>query len=122
MLKKRRALILYATMTGNTEKIAVWFQETFAEYNWEVTMYRLKNGMDLARMQPNVYFDDYDVICLGSPIVAGYPLKIVSKLFSLGAHTGLEEQTAAAVEGGAKEFTMPPAPAEGPARRRKPRC
>lgn len=115
LLKKRRALILYATMTGNTEKIAVWFQETFAEYNWEVTMYRLKNGMDLARMQSNVYFDDYDVICLGSPIVAGYPLKIVSKLFSLGAHTGLEEQTAAAVEGGAKEFTMPPAPAEAPA-------
>lgn len=69
--------------------------------------------MDLARMQPNVYFDDYDVICLGSPIVAGYPLKIVSKLFSLGAHTGLEEQTAAAVEGGAKEFTMPPAPGGG---------
>ena len=107
MVKQRRALILYATMTKNTEKIAQWFKETFEEYKWEVTMLRLTNKMDLEEVQPRVYFDDYDVICLGSPIVAGYPLKIVSKLFSLGAHSGLEEQTAATVEGGAKEFSMP---------------
>lgn len=116
MAKQRRALILYATMTRNTEKIAQWFKETFEEYQWEVTMLRLKNNMNLDEVQPLVYFDDYDVICLGSPIVAGYPLKIVSKLFSLGAHSGLEEQTAATVEGGAKEFTMPaggPPPAGG---------
>ena len=120
MVKQRRALILYATMTKNTEKIARWFRETFEEYKWEVTMLRLTNKMDLEEVQPQVYFDDYDVICLGSPIVAGYPLKIVSKLFSLGAHSGLEEQTAATVEGGAKEFSMPaggppPQDAEKPA-------
>ena len=27
--EKRRALILYATMTSNTEKVANWFAETF---------------------------------------------------------------------------------------------
>lgn len=116
MQKKRRALILYATMTKNTEQIALWFQETFATYNWDVTMYRLKNGMNLAEMQPHVYFDDYDVICLGSPIVAGYPLKIVSKLFSLGAHSGLEEQMAANVDNNG-QFSRPPAlPASGESR------
>ena len=94
MEKQRRALILYATMTKNTEKIAVWFQETFQAYQWDVTMLRLKNNMNIDEIQPQVYFDDYDVICLGSPIVAGYPLKIVSKLFSLGAHSGLEEDDA----------------------------
>lgn len=108
MEKQRRALILYATMTKNTEKIAVWFQETFQAYQWDVTMLRLKNNMNIDEIQPQVYFDDYDVICLGSPIVAGYPLKIVSKLFSLGAHSGLEEETRANVESGAKEFSMPP--------------
>jgi menaquinone-dependent protoporphyrinogen IX oxidase len=109
MQKKRRALILYATMTKNTEKVATWFKETFETYQWDVTMYRLKNNMDLTEMQPNVYFDDYDVVCLGSPIVAGYPLKIVSKLFSLGAHSGLEEQTTENVnKGGA--FSIPPMP------------
>ena len=73
MIKQRRALILYATMTKNTEKIARWFQETFEEYKWEVTSIRLKNTMDVDAVQPRVYFDDYDVVCLGSPIVAGYP-------------------------------------------------
>ena len=67
---------------------------------------RLKNNMDLDTIQPDVYFDDYDVVCLGSPIVAGYPLKIVSKLFSLGAHSGLEERTTENVEQGGS-FTMP---------------
>lgn len=107
MSKKRRALILYATMTKNTEKIAGWFKETFEEYNWDVTMFRLKSGSDWEQMQPHVYFDDYDVVCLGSPIVAGYPLKVVSKVFSLGAHTGLEEQTLEAVDGGAQAFAVP---------------
>ena len=46
-MKQRRALILYATMTKNTEKIAEWFRETFENYQWEVTMYRLKNNMDM---------------------------------------------------------------------------
>ena len=32
-MKQRRALILYATMTKNTEKVANWFQETFEYYN-----------------------------------------------------------------------------------------
>ena len=118
MEKQRRALILYATMTKNTEKIAVSFQDTFQAYQWDVTMLRLKNNMNIDEIQPQVYFDDYDVICLGSPIVAGYPLKIVSKLFSLGAHSGLEEETRANVESGAKDFPCRP-PAEGLHRKRK---
>ena len=114
MKKQRRALILYATMTKNTEKIAKWFQETFESYQWEVTMYRMKNNMALDEMQPNVYFDDYDVVCLGSPIVAGYPLKVISKYFGLGTNTGLEEQTAANIEGGG-DFKQPAHPPAAPA-------
>ena len=108
MAKQRRALILYATMTKNTEKIARWFQESFEAYKWEVTSIRMKNTMDIDAVQPLVYFDDYDVICLGSPIVAGYPLKAISKHFSLGAHSGLEEKTAETVESGAESYTQEP--------------
>lgn len=77
-MKKRRALILYATMTHNTEKVANWFKETFGYYNWEVEMIRLKPQMDWESYEGKTYFDDYDVICLGSSIVAGAPLKPVS--------------------------------------------
>ena len=106
MAKQRRALILYATMTKNTEKIATWFKETFEYYKWEVTFIRLKNKMKLSEIQPLVYFDDYDVVCLGSPIVAGYPLKVVNRLFSLGGETSLENDTAANIEKGS-EFETP---------------
>lgn len=105
MQTKRRALILYATMTKNTEKIAKCFQETFLAYGWEVNMYRLYAKSDWAAMQPNCYFDDYDVVCLGSPIVAGGPLTIVTKLFSLGGGSGLEAQIQSVVDSGETKFT-----------------
>lgn len=84
MLKKK-ALILYATMTGNTEKIAKWFKEEFEHYSFDVELFKMTyNGDDWEGMQEKLYFDDYDVICLGSPIVAGSPLQIVISALSLG--------------------------------------
>ena len=47
-MKQRRALIMYATMTKNTEKVAVWFKETFEEYNWDVTFLKITNNMNWA--------------------------------------------------------------------------
>ena len=41
VMEPRRALILYATMTKNTEKVATWFNETFNEYGWETNLIRL---------------------------------------------------------------------------------
>ena len=104
MAKARRALILYATMTKNTEKIATAFKETFEHYGWECNCFRLSNRSDWAAMQPDCYFDDYDVVCLGSPIVAGGPLTIVTKLFSLGGGTGLEQQIQGQIDKGETKF------------------
>jgi hypothetical protein len=102
---KRRALILYATMTRNTEQVALAMKASFEDYNWECNCFRLKAGNDWAAMQKDLYFDDYDVVCLGSPIVAGYPLTIVNKLFSLGAGGQLENNVQKMVDAG-KGFTM----------------
>lgn len=99
--QKRKALILYATMTKNTEKIAQWFRDTFEYYNWEVTMFRMTlKEKDWAGMQEKLYFDDYDVICLGSPIVAAYPLTVVNKVFSMGAGGQLEANVQAMIDAG----------------------
>lgn len=89
-MKKHRALIIYASMTNNTEKVAKWFEETFRDYNWDVTMLRLKGKMPWSELQPDLYFDDYDVVCLGSPIVGGGPLQAVVKAFSFGGDGSLE--------------------------------
>lgn len=91
-MKQRKVLILYATMTHNTEKIASWFKETFEEYSWDVTFVRLANNTDYTVIQDKLYFDDYDVVALGSPIVAGAPLQAVIKALSFGGGGGLEKE------------------------------
>ncbi|MGI5935944.1 MAG: hypothetical protein ACOX7I_03950 [Oscillospiraceae bacterium] len=109
-MKQRRALILYATMTGNTEKIATWFKETFEYYNWDVTFFKMSNKADWAGMQDKLYFDDYDVVCLGSPIVAGAPLQIVIKTMSLGGGGALEKEVQSNLD--AKKSDAAAAPAK----------
>lgn len=117
--KKLRALILYATMTKNTEKIAKAMAETFEHYQWEVTLFRMTlKAADWEGMQEQLYFDDYDVICLGSPIVAGYPLTVVNKVFSLGAGGQLEANVQKQVDAGGgfkmNDDTMHGPPGGGP--------
>ena len=113
--KRLRALILYATMTKNTEKIAVAMKETFEYYRWEVTLFRMTmKKEDWAGRQDDLYFDDYDVICLGSPIVAGYPITVVNKVFSLGAGGELEKNVQKQVNAG-DGFKMNSETMKGPA-------
>ena len=116
--KKFRALILYCTMTKNTEKIARAMKESFEEYKWDVTFYRMTmRPKDWEGMQDKLYFDDYDVVALGSPIVAGYPLTVVNKVFSAGAGGDLERVVTKQVEAGggfqANKDTIKPPPGEG---------
>lgn len=91
-MKQRRALILYATMTKNTEKVAAWFKETLEAYNWEVTFVKMLAPKQMERYQDQLYFDDYDLIALGSPIVGGAPLQNVIKNMSMGAGGNLEKE------------------------------
>ncbi len=91
-MKQRRALILYATMTHNTEKIASIFRDTFLEYGWDVSFHKLLTPARMAEFQQELYFDDYDVIALGSPIVGGMPLQNVIKNLSMGGGGALEKE------------------------------
>ena len=111
---KRRALILYASMTKNTERVAKAMAETFEYYNWEATLFKMTlKPSDWEGMQDQLYFDDYDVVCLGSPIVAGYPLTVVNKVFSLGAGGQLEANVQKQVDAG-KGFHMNADTMKGP--------
>lgn len=92
VMEPRRLLLMYATMTGNTEKVAGWFRETFEEYGWEVTFIKVSGSTDWAGLQDRLYFDDYDLVALGSPIVGGSPLQAVIRAFSFGAGGSLEKE------------------------------
>lgn len=106
-MKKRRALIMYATMTKNTEKVANWFKETFEYYNWDVTYIRIKNNMDWSPWADQTYFDDYDVVCLGSPIVGGGPLQAILKAFSFGGGGDLEKSVQQKLDSNENDASMP---------------
>lgn len=98
---KKKALILYASMTRNTEKVAAWFRETFEHYGMAVTMIKVTNGRRwLEGNEDKLYFDDYDVVCLGSPIIGGSPMKCMLTHFSAGAASSLEDRVAKNAEAG----------------------
>ena len=108
VMEPRRALILYATMTKNTEKVATWFNETFNEYGWETNLIRIMPNTNWEELQDKLYFDDYDLIALGSPIVGGGPLKTVVKALSFGGDGGLEKVVQKNLD--EKKVTPPPPP------------
>lgn len=93
---KKKALIMYATITKNTERIAQAFAESFEHYGWQADLVRISNKS--GRMVSN--YSDYDVVCLGSPIVAGSPLMCIQKRFSPGGGSSLEEDITKNAEAG----------------------
>ena len=62
-----RALILYASSTGNTEKIALVFQDVLTRYGWASDLVHLDEDTDLPGQ--GIYLDGYDLVLLGSPVV-----------------------------------------------------
>lgn len=70
-MASNRALILYVSLTGNTKIIAQAFCDQAIEEGWSCDMVQIKATTDLHN--PQIYFDDYDLVMLGSPIMAGLP-------------------------------------------------
>lgn len=119
-MTQRRALLLYATMTKNTEKVANWFKETFEYYGWDINTIRITARTDWDSLQDKCYFDDYDVVLLGSPIVGGGPLKTVVKVLSAGGDGGLEKEVQTGLDQGKGDNAPPPiGKMPGPMWRRK---
>ena len=54
-------------------------------------MVKIKNRMDWSQYAGKTYFEDFDVVCIGSPIIAGSPTSAMIKLFSLGGGSDLEK-------------------------------
>jgi flavorubredoxin len=62
----RRAVIIYWSKTGNTEKVAFATQDGLENAGVNVTIRRLNEAEDLD-------FYDYDLICIGSPSYQWHP-------------------------------------------------
>jgi len=62
----KKCLILYASHTGNTEKVALRFKGTFEKHGWQVDAVKLNQKSDL--MHPTYDFNNYDFCCIGAGI------------------------------------------------------
>ena len=80
-MKKRKAVVLYGSLTGNTEMVGKAMAEVLEEYGFETRCEKLSAGRDWTKTP--VYFKDYDIVVLGSLIVAGLPYKEVYQLLGL---------------------------------------
>lgn len=80
-MEKRKALIIYGSITGNTKMIADAFGEVCREYGFDTDLVKIDPRRDWEK-EP-VFTEDYDLICLGSPIIAGLPYREVSMLMGL---------------------------------------
>lgn len=80
-MTKRKALIIYGSITGNTKQIAEAFGEVCTEYGFETDLVKIDPRRDWDANP--VFTEDYDLIALGSPIIAGLPYKEVSMLMGL---------------------------------------
>ena len=68
----KKNLIVYASRTGNTEKVAHELAENFDRYGWESVLKKLPDDYDAKH--PDFSFDDYDFVCVGSPVISELPL------------------------------------------------
>lgn len=68
----KRCLIMYASFTGNTEKVAKRIKETFENQDWQCDIFKVrKNADDILR--PPYDIRQYDFVCIGSGLRAHLP-------------------------------------------------
>jgi hypothetical protein len=74
----RKSLVYYVSQTGNTEKIALSFKKVFEAKGWECDCIKAAKNNKPANL------DDYDLICVGSPVIAGVPTRDTGNLWMRG--------------------------------------
>lgn len=76
----KKSLVLYASLTGNTEKVAGIFAEVFARNEWECDVFKIDSNIDPAN--PPFTLADYDFLCVGSPVIGSLPVRDVLNILS----------------------------------------
>jgi flavodoxin len=95
----RKSLIVYSSLTGNTEKVAVRFAQVFKKKGWEYDLVKVDTNTDF--FNPGFAFEDYDFLCVGSPVQLNSPAETIIKIMNknpLSGHFGDPTREEVAVE------------------------
>jgi hypothetical protein len=85
----KKSLILYSSMTGNTEKVALRFKKVFERKGWQCDAFKIDRHTDADH--PPFHIEDYDFLCVGSPVMMGIPSEEIRNFLSkspLSGHFG----------------------------------
>lgn len=84
----RNAIIMYSSITGNTEKVAQVFEAVLKAHNFNTALEKVYPQRDYA--SDPIFFDDCDLLCLGAPIIAALPYRELSSVIGWsGKHVEL---------------------------------
>jgi hypothetical protein len=84
----KKCLVTYSSYTGNTEKVAKRFKETFENRGWQCDIFKVrKNADDILR--PPFDIRGYDFLCIGSGLRAHLPYNEVLNMLR-GFRTGMD--------------------------------
>ena len=87
-MKKKKAHVLYGSITGNPELIANAFANVCEEYGFETVTVKIEPRRDWDK--DPVFVEEYDLVLLGSPIIAGLPYQEVNQVMGLQSNKWLQ--------------------------------
>jgi hypothetical protein len=61
---KNKCLVIYASHSGNTEKVARRMRDTFVKHGWDCDIFKIEDSFDIINLPFD--FDEYDFVCVGS--------------------------------------------------------
>ncbi len=84
----KKCLIIYSSYTGNTEKVASRFKNTFEKAGWDCDLFKIgKKAEDILR--PPFDVDHYDFVCVGSGLRVHLPYNEILNVLRL-FRTGMD--------------------------------
>lgn len=84
MLKTKKSLILYQSMSGNTEKVALRFKKAFEKKGWKCDVFKIDKEIDVNNSPFD--FRDYDFLCVGSGVYRSLPGKEITATIYWPSH------------------------------------
>jgi hypothetical protein len=84
----KKCLITYSSITGNTEKVALRFKETFVKRGWQCDIFKVRKQADDI-LRPPFDVRTYDFVCAGSGLRAHLPYNEILNMLR-GFRTGFD--------------------------------
>ena len=86
----KKCLIMYSSLSGNTEKVALRFKDTFEKHGWECDNFKVTGKTDIMNLP--FKFKDYDFVCVGSGLILHLPSEEI--LNAIKIQTGVDRRPA----------------------------